>query len=177
MSDHDPAAGDPRAGRANPAPRLRPIDLVMAGVFALMVAAVSVRGAAVTLPQIPGWYAGLAKPGFTPPAAVFGPVWTMLFVMMALAAWRAWRRATSRVLVIAVFAGQLALNALWSEIFFGWQRPDLALAEIAVLWAAIVATILVFRRADPASAWLLAPYLAWVSFAAVLNFEIVRLNA
>lgn len=149
----------------------------MAALFAVMVAAVSVRGAAVTLPQIPGWYAGLTKPAFTPPAAVFGPIWTMLYVLMAFAAWRAWRRSAAPALVVGVFAAQLVLNALWSQLFFGWQRPDLALVEIGFLWLAIAATIMVFRRADSAAAWLLAPYLAWVSFAALLNVEIVRLNS
>lgn len=148
----------------------------MAAVFAGMVAAVSARGAAITLPEISGWYAQLTKPSFTPPPAVFGPVWTLLYVLMALAAWRAWRSAARPTLVNGVFAGQLALNALWSQLFFGWRRPDLALIEIGVLWAAVVATVLVFAREDRGAAWMLVPYLAWVSFAAALNLAIVRLN-
>lgn len=156
--------------------RLRPAELVAAAVFGVMVAVVSARGAAVTLPQISGWYAQLTKPSFTPPPAVFGPVWTMLYVLMAFAAWRAWRAAARPALVIGVFAGQLALNALWSQLFFGWRRPDLALIEIGFLWAAIVATILVFRQEDRGAAWMLVPYLAWVSFAGALNLAIVWLN-
>lgn len=148
----------------------------MAAVFAAMVAVVSVRGASITVPEIPGWYATLAKPVFTPPAAVFGPIWTMLYVLMAFAAWRAWRESSTGWLVIGVFAAQLALNALWSQLFFGWHRPDLALIEIGILWIAILLTIAVFRRADSLAAWLLAPYLAWVSFAAVLNAAILWLN-
>src|SRR5690606_15317425 len=121
---------EPGARRA----RSRSMDLAMAAVFAAMVAAVSVRGASITVPEIPGRYATLAKPVFTPPAAVFGPIWTMLYVLMAFAAWRAWRESSTGWLVIGVFAAQLALNALWSELFFGWHRPDFALIEIGILW-------------------------------------------
>ncbi len=126
-----------------------------------------------------GWYSTLSKPAWNPPAWLFGPVWTFLYAAMAVAAWLVWRRggwcAQRRPLVL--FLVQLALNALWTPLFFGLHRPDLAFAEIVLLWLAIVATVRAFARVRPAAAWLLAPYLAWVSFASVLNFAIWRLNA
>jgi translocator protein len=125
------------------------------------------------------WYASLRKPSWNPPGWVFGPVWTALYAMMAVAAWLVWRRggwsAQRRPLIF--FLVQLALNALWTPLFFGLQRPGLAFAEIVLLWLAIAATLTVFRPVSRAAAWLLAPYLAWVSFAAVLNFTLWRLNS
>lgn len=129
---------------------------------------------------MPGeWYAGLSKPAWNPPNWIFGPVWTALYLMMAVAAWRIWRLGgfggQRRPLVL--FFIQLALNAAWSPLFFGLKEPGLAFAEILVLWLAIVLTITAFRRADRLAAGLLVPYLAWVSFASVLNFTLWRMNA
>ena len=129
---------------------------------------------------MPGeWYAALKKPAWNPPAWVFGPVWTALYTMMAVAAWLVWRRdgfkAQRRPL--GVFIVQLVLNAAWTPLFFGLHRPDLAFGEILLLWVAIGTTITVFRPVSRAAAWLLAPYLAWVSFAATLNFTLWRLNS
>ena len=135
-------------------------------------------GAAATTPRIPNWYAELAKPDWTPPAWVFGPVWTTLYLAMAVAVWLVWRaRPTATIrLPLALFGVQLVLNSLWSVLFFGMQRPDLALVDIGALWAAIGATLLSFWPYSNAASLLLAPYLAWVSYAAVLNFSIWQLN-
>ncbi len=128
---------------------------------------------------MPGeWYAGLHKPAWNPPAWIFGPVWTMLYAAMAVAAWLVWVRGGWRGegRALALFLVQLALNAAWSPLFFGLHRIGLALAEILLLWAAIAAMMAAFFRIRRAAGWLLVPYLAWVSFAAVLNFTLWRLN-
>lgn len=154
----------------------RPEILVLAAL-AGAVTLVAALGSAVTLPAIPGWYAGLQKPWFTPPNAAFGPVWTALYALMTYAAWRTWRVAGSRGgVVLLVFAIQLFLNALWSQLFFGLQRPDLALVGVVILWAAILGMLLLFARIDRVAAVLLLPYLAWVSLAVALNTGIVLLN-
>lgn len=130
-------------------------------------------------PGGPGdWYAGLAKPALTPPGWIFPVVWPLLYAMMGVALFLALspsRRDAPRW-PLAVFAVQLVLNGLWSWLFFGLERADLALVDIALLLAAIVAAIAGFRQRRAAAAWLLVPYLAWVSFATWLNLEIVRLN-
>lgn len=125
------------------------------------------------------WYRSLQKPSFTAPDWLFGPVWTALYVCMGLAAWFVWRkRLTSHVLVaLGLFVLQLVLNAAWSPIFFGCRNPGLAFAEIVALWIAIVATVLSFFRISAPAGWLMVPYLAWVSFATVLNGFIWRMNA
>jgi len=129
---------------------------------------------------MPGeWYARLNKPAWNPPGWVFGPVWTLLYAMMAAAAWLVWKQggfaAQRRPLVL--FLGQLSLNAAWSPLFFGLQEPGIAFAEIVILWLAIVGTIIAFYRVNRTAAGLLLPYLAWVTFAAVLNFTLWRLNS
>ena len=124
------------------------------------------------------WYAGLVKPTLTPPAWIFGPVWTLLYVMMAAAAWLVWRRYgwANAIVPLGLFLGQLALNALWSYLFFGLQRPGLALLDIVALWLAILVTFMAFWRSQPPAGLLLLPYLLWVSFATYLNFQFWRLN-
>lgn len=144
--------------------------------LALTVAAI---GGLATSSSVGSWYATLNKPSFNPPGAVFGPVWTTLYILMALAAWRVWRSPAAddkRRRALMLYGVQLALNLAWSLIFFGLRRPDLAVVEIAVLLAAIVATTAAFARIDRPAAWMMAPYIAWVSFASVLNFAIWRLN-
>ena len=125
-----------------------------------------------------GWYAQLQKPSWNPPAWIFGPVWTVLYIMMAVAAWMVWRvggwRRQGRAL--GLFLGQWLLNALWTPLFFGLHQPLLAFVEIVALWVVLVATVIAFGRVRRAAAVLLLPYLAWVSFAAVLNFTIWWLN-
>ena len=124
------------------------------------------------------WYAALNKPSWNPPAWIFGPVWTTLYAMMAVAAWLVWRQGgwNRQRKPLLFFLAQLSLNAFWTPLFFGMQRPDLAFVDIVLLWVAIAVTLAAFRSVNRAAAWLLAPYLAWVSFAAVLNFTIWLLN-
>ena len=135
-------------------------------------------GSLFTMASLGSWYAGLAKPSWNPPSWLFGPVWTALYAMMAVAGWLVWRRggAASR-LALRWFAVQLVLNVGWSAVFFGLQLPGLAFVEILVLWVAIAATLVVSWKVSRAAGILLAPYLLWASFAAVLNFAIWRLNA
>ena len=128
---------------------------------------------------VDSWYPTLAKPSFNPPAWVFGPTWTVLYILMGVALFLVWRQGLGTLgvrLALTVFAVQLVLNALWSILFFGMQSPAWAFAEILLLWLAIVATLWAFRRVTPAAGWLFVPYLAWVSFAAVLNGSIWILN-
>jgi benzodiazapine receptor len=128
---------------------------------------------------MPGeWYAALHKPSWNPPGWIFGPAWTALYTMMAVAAWLVWRRGGwgEQRGPLLIFLTQLALNALWTPLFFGLHRPALAFAEIVLLWLAIAATLAAFRPVSRAAALLLVPYLAWVSFAAALNFALWRLN-
>lgn len=128
---------------------------------------------------MPGeWYASLKKPSWNPPGWVFGPVWTTLYLMMAVAAWLVWKRGgfPAQRRALALFLVQLTLNAAWTPLFFGLHRPGLAFAEILLLWLAIAATLAAFRPVSGVAAWLLVPYLAWVSFAAFLNFTLWRLN-
>lgn len=136
-------------------------------------------GAVFTTPSVTSWYAAITKPSFNPPSWIFGPVWTTLFVLMGIAFYLVWQQGTKRPQVrhaLTIFGVQLALNTLWSIIFFGLHSPGGALIEIAFLWLAIAATIFAFAKISKTAAWLLAPYLAWVSFAAFLNFTIWRLN-
>ena len=128
---------------------------------------------------MPGeWYASLDKPSWNPPGYIFAPVWTVLYILMGVAAWLVWTKGdgAQRITPISIFVLQLALNALWSYLFFGLHRPDLAFIEIIVLWLAILATMILFWRIHGFAGMLLIPYLAWVSFAAVLNFQLWRLN-
>jgi len=136
-------------------------------------------GAIATTPEIPTWYQDLVKPSWNPPAYLFGPVWTALFVMMAIAGWLVWkpRGFTQAAVPLTLFGSQLVLNVAWSWIFFGAHQPGWAFLEIIVLWLAILATTAEFFRSDKTAGWLMIPYLAWVSFASVLNFTIWRLNA
>ncbi|HET9483816.1 MAG TPA: TspO/MBR family protein [Xanthomonadales bacterium] len=123
-------------------------------------------------------YGALARPDWAPPASVFGPAWTALYALMAVAAWRVWRVggfARART-ALALFVVQLALNALWSWLFFGWQLGALAFADVVVLWIAIAATLAAFWRIDRLAGGLLVPYLAWVTFAAALNYTVWQLN-
>lgn len=123
----------------------------------------------------PDYYRALSKPSWAPPPWLFGPVWTALYAMIGVSAWLVSRRAASGG-ALGVWWAQLALNAAWTPIFFGLRAPGLALAAIAAMWVAIVATIVAFWRRRPLAAALLLPYLAWVSFAALLNLEIWRRN-
>jgi benzodiazapine receptor len=136
-------------------------------------------GSMLTTPSIGGWYVTLLKPPWTPPNWLFGPVWSLLYLAMAIAAWLVWRREgfPHGASALNLFGVQLVLNVCWSAIFFWAHRPGLAFAEIILLWLLILATMVAFRPLSRAAAWLLAPYLLWVAFAAALNFSIWRLNA
>ena len=128
---------------------------------------------------MPGeWYAALAKPTWSPPNWVFGPVWSTLYVMMGIASWLVWRLEGFRAARVALtlFLIQLVLNALWSFLFFGIHEPGIAFAEILVLWLVILATTIAFWMKSRPAGMLLLPYLAWVTFASVLNFELWQLN-
>jgi benzodiazapine receptor len=167
---------------SEPRPAFDRAALVSLGAFLLLCFGAAALGGLVTAPATgpaDGWYAQLVKPTWNPPSWLFGPAWTVLYAMMAVAAWLVWRRANpeARRRPMVVFGVQLALNVLWSVIFFGLGRVDLAVIEILGLWAAILATIAVFRPISRAAALLLVPYLLWVSFAAALNITIWRLNA
>lgn len=134
-------------------------------------------GAAASI-QAGSFYTQLVRPDWAPPAAVFGPVWTALYALMGVAAWLVWRVGGFRAArsALTLFLVQLALNALWSWLFFGWHRGALAFADILLLWALIVATVIAFWRIRPLAGALLVPYLLWVSFAAALNYAVWQLN-
>ncbi len=124
------------------------------------------------------WYLHLNKPSWTPPGYIFPPVWTALYIIMAVAAWLIWRRGgfAGAKVPLALYLLQLFLNALWSPLFFGLHSPGLGLVDILLLWFALLATVIAFFKTLPIAGWLLLPYLAWVSFATGLNFTVWRLN-
>ncbi len=126
-----------------------------------------------------GWYAGLVKPSWNPPSWLFGPVWTALYAMMAVAAWRVWQEGgwQTQKRALGLYLLQWALNALWTPIFFGLRRPGWAFAEILVLDAAVLGTLAAFWRVKWLAGALLVPYTLWVVFATILNFTIWRLNS
>lgn len=134
-------------------------------------------GAAATL-QAGSIYVELVRPAWSPPASVFGPVWTALYALMAIAAWLVWQARQSRLARVALvfFMFQLILNALWSWLFFGWNQRALAFLDILLLWVLIVATLVAFWRVRPLAGALLIPYLLWVTFASALNYSMWQLN-
>lgn len=157
---------------------LRGLSLPALAVFLVLCLLVAAVGGAVTATSVGTWYAALAKPAFNPPDWIFGPVWTVLYLMIAVAGWRVWRwreRPGAR-LALGAWGVQLALNLGWSFLFFGARLIGAALVEIVVLLAAILATAALFWRIDRLAGWLLVPYLAWVGFATVLNAALWRLN-
>lgn len=145
--------------------------LVLAALLVLCLGLGSAAGF-LTAQSLPTWFPTLVKPSFNPPSWLFAPVWTTLYIMMAVAAWLVWLRKGPLVL----FYVQLALNFAWSLLFFGLHSPALALIDIVAMWVAILLTLLAFWKVDRRAGWLLVPYLAWVSFASVLNASIWWLN-
>lgn len=149
----------------------------------VLVATAAALGIAVLgglMTDIGPWYQSLVKPSWQPPGWLFGPVWTVIFALVALAgvsAWRRTRRERDRQTVLLLFLMNGFLNILWSLLFFRLQRPDWAFLEVIVLWFSILALMVQLQRFSRAAGWLLAPYLLWVSFAAYLNWTIVQLNA
>ncbi len=158
--------------------RARLADLAGLVLFVALCLAIGALGASLTAASVATWYADLAKPSFNPPDEIFGPVWTVLYILMGVAAWRVWRgadRDTARG-PLTLFALQLALNLGWSVVFFGLHKIAAAVATIVVLDIAVLVTALAFRTVDRLAALLMAPYLAWVAFATMLNVAIWRLN-
>ena len=144
------------------------------GWLAAAFAAGAVGGAATA--GAPSFYARLSRPSWAPPAWVFGPVWSTLFVLMGVAAWLVWRSPGSRRTALGLFGVQLVANALWSWLFFAWHRGALAMGEILVLLALIAATGVAFWRIRRVAGLLLLPYLLWVGFASVLTWALWRSN-
>ena len=149
--------------------------LALAGFFALSFAAAAV-GTRFTVAALGTWYAALRKPSWTPSGRAIGTVWTVLYALMAIAAWLVWREAGLAWLPLSLFVLQLVLNAAWSWLFFGRRDLKGALAEIVVLWVAILATAVSFWMVSPPAGLLLVPYLAWVAFAGNLNRILLRMN-
>lgn len=147
-------------------------------LFLVVTFLAAALGSAATASSVSEWYPTLRKPSWNPPSWVFGPVWTLLYVAMAVAAWRVWRRAEAGAArsTLWLYGAQLALNALWSVLFFGLRRPDLALVDVVLLWGLLVVLLVRFARADRVAAALWTPYVAWVGFATVLNATIWQLN-
>jgi len=156
----------------------------MSNTFKLIIAIVvselaGIIGSIFTVSAIPNWYAGLVKPALNPPSWIFGPVWTLLYALMGIAAFLIWKNGLEKKEVkaaLGVFGIQLFLNAIWSIIFFGLYSPGWALVDIVVLWLAIVWTMVMFYKISRPAAYLLVPYLLWVSFASYLNYSVWVLN-
>jgi tryptophan-rich sensory protein len=144
--------------------------------FILVTLIVGAAASVFTEPNIPTWYAGLAHPSFAPPNWLFAPVWTTLYVAMAVAAWRVWRIVGTRSTEMGIFAVQLIFNFAWSSVFFGAHQIGLALIEISVLAILVLAATILFWRRDRLAGLLFLPYLAWTVFAALLNHGFWRLN-
>jgi translocator protein len=128
---------------------------------------------------VTGWYAVANKPWFNPPNWIFAPVWSLLYILMGIALFLVWKSETGKIIkqtAITLFAVQMVLNFFWSFIFFKLQQPGWAFAEIILMWIMILFTILWFGKISSPAAWLLVPYICWVSFAAVLNYSIWKLN-
>ena len=144
-------------------------------LFVSFIAAAAGGAASV---QAGPFYAQLMRPDWAPPASVFGPVWTVLYALMGIAAWLVWRVGGFRAarFALTLFLVQLAVNALWSWLFFGWHRGALAFADILLLWVLIVATLMAFWRRSRFAGALLIPYLLWVTFASALNYSVWQLN-
>lgn len=131
-----------------------------------------------TAAEIPTWYASIKKPSWNPPSWVFAPVWTTLYVMMGIAWFLIWKAPATEMKKwgMILFVLQLVLNFFWTFIFFAKHQPGAAFIEIVVLWLAILCTIIAFSKINKTAAWLLVPYISWVSFAAILNYTIWQLN-
>jgi len=136
-------------------------------------------GSIFTSSAIPNWYAALNKPSFNPPGWLFGPVWVVLYALMGIASYLVWQKWDSSPIAkaaVILYIIHLAFNSLWSILFFGLKNPGLAFVEILVLWGMILALIIIFYSVDRRAAYLMIPYILWVSFAAILNLSIWRLN-
>lgn len=149
-------------------------------VISIFVAeAAGIIGSVFTFSEIPAWYATLVKPSFSPPNWIFGPVWTTLYCLMGISAFLIWqkRKSVAARTGLLVYGANLVANSLWSIVFFGMHRPDLALLVIFVLWSTIVVMIVRFWKINKIASLLLVPYLCWVTFATFLNYSIYSLNS
>jgi tryptophan-rich sensory protein len=148
-------------------------------VLILATFGASAFGVLAATSSLTSWYPSLVKPSWNPPTAIFGPIWSVLYLIMAIAAWLVWRRGSEYEVIPAMttYFGQLMLNIMWPLIFFGLQAPGLAVIDIVILWCAIVVAMTQFGRVSRLAAWLLVPYLAWVTFASALNITIWRINS
>ncbi len=146
-------------------------------LFAIVLCeSAGILGTFSTMKEIPTWYAGLVKPFLNPPSWVFGPVWTLLYALMGVSAFLIYKQGKNASTALQLFGVQLVLNAVWTPIFFGWHRLDIALFVIVLMWAAIFATIRAFSKFSKTAAYLLVPYLFWVTFATYLNMSLWLLN-
>lgn len=144
----------------------------------IAITAVAAAVASIATTNSREFYASLQRPAWAPPGSAFGPVWTVLYLLMAIAAWMVWRARNfvgARV-ALMLFVVQLVLNAFWTWLFFAWHQGALAFVEIILLWIAVAMTMNLFRRVRPMAGTLLIPYLAWVSFAAVLTYAMWKAN-
>ena len=153
-------------------------DWIALLIFCGICFAVAATGSVFTARSVKTWYPALLKPAGTPPPWIFGPVWSLLYLLMAVAAWLVWRQRIHQDVWLALvwFMAQLILNGLWSFVFFGLRRPGAALVEIMVLFGVIAATAMRFAEFSRLAFWLMTPYGAWVLYASYLNFGIYRLN-
>ncbi len=153
-------------------------EWIALAVFVLGSLAAGLIGSIATMPNIPTWYATLVRPPLNPPTWLFGPVWTILYILMGIAGFLVWQRRDHPAAKtgLALFGVQLALNTLWSWLYFGLHSLGLAFVCIAALWLAILGTIERFHRVEPLAAYLLIPYIAWVTFASYLNAAYWYLN-
>jgi benzodiazapine receptor len=150
-------------------------------IFSILICqAAGIIGSFFTTSSISSWYSTINKPSFNPPNWIFGPVWISLYIMMGISLYLVWQKSGLQGIsikkAIIFFGIQLALNSLWSIIFFGAHSPMAAFFEIIVLWVFILLTLLEFQKISSPAGWLLVPYLLWVTFASILNFSIWRLN-
>ncbi|MEO0080064.1 MAG: TspO/MBR family protein [candidate division WOR-3 bacterium] len=154
-------------------------DIIKLVVCLALTLGAGALGGLATAPAIPTWYQTLSKPAFNPPQWLFGPAWTVLYILMGVAAFLVWRAGFSAAavrLALALFLVQLVLNVLWSFLFFGLRSPLAGLVEIVILWLAIAATLVLFFRVSTVAGLLLIPYIGWVTFAAILNAALLALN-
>ncbi len=147
----------------------------IAGLIVFLILSSGAAAAGFFFPPGP-WYDTLDRPAFAPPNWVFGPVWTTLYILIGVAGWLVWRRVGWRSRLVTLWLVQMGLNALWTPLFFGLNLLGLALVEMALLWIAIAACVMSFYRVSPIASWLMMPYLAWVTFAFILNLGFWWLN-
>ncbi len=159
--------------------KMKKRDLLSLVIFIITPQVAGLIGAVATAPAISSWYVYLNKPFFTPPGWLFGPAWTLLYLLMGISAYLVYQKGFRDEKVkhaLYLFAVQLGLNILWSFIFFGFKLPLPAFAEIVVLWVFIYLTIKAFLKLDKTAGYLMVPYLAWVTFASLLNFAVALMN-